>query len=193
MFQTLLLHIILIYLPITNSLETPTEPINQDHINDLLVSHYDCRERLNVRRFSLNRVDDCSTAPHDLENNKAFVTLYVRAKATTIKGYKCSLTYTKSKRICGYDDDTNHYHDRQSFYQNTMVRYFALNHHECQNNIRAILSSSPSPNNITNSSFKSFTFLTDSTHKKKLLKSKAPSAPINLTKTFMASGFIAPR
>ena len=36
----------------------------------MLAIKFFCRERLNVRRFNLNRLDDCSTNPHDVAYNK---------------------------------------------------------------------------------------------------------------------------
>ena len=82
----------------------------------LLVNHYDCRQRFNVRRFSLNRVDDCSSNPLDVANSKARVDLNIRAKATTDTGNQCSLSNTKDAKVCRFNANTNHYHDRQSYY-----------------------------------------------------------------------------
>ena len=67
-----------------------SETIHRDQINDLLVSHYNCRERLIVRRFSFNQVDDCSANALDVANNKARVHQYIRARSTTITGYQYS-------------------------------------------------------------------------------------------------------
>ena len=61
-----------------------THPVNRDQINDPLVSHYDCRDCINVRRFSRNRFDVCTTNPYDVANTKVRVDLFIRDKATTV-------------------------------------------------------------------------------------------------------------
>ena len=88
-------------------LEDQTHTVNQDEINNILAIHYFCRERLNVRRFNLNRLDDCSTNPHDAAYNKPRVDLFIRAKATTVLAYQCSLSYTKTTKIYVYNTKTN--------------------------------------------------------------------------------------
>ena len=80
-------------------LEDQTHTVIQDQINNILVIHYYCRERLNVRRFNLNRLDECSTNPHDVAYSKPRVDLFIRAKATTVLAYQCSLSYTKTTKI----------------------------------------------------------------------------------------------
>ena len=103
MFKTIILHLFLALevpynlIPFNDGpLGDQTHTVNQDRFNDLLVSHYDCRERLTVRRFGLKRVDDCRTNPHDVANNKARAVLFIRAKATTVAAYQCSLSYIKN-------------------------------------------------------------------------------------------------
>ena len=63
----------------------------------------------------------------------------MRAKATTITGYQCSLSYTKDTKVCGYNTNTNHYHYRQRFFQNTMLRYRAISRNDCQNHKNCLL------------------------------------------------------
>ena len=113
-----------------------SQTIHKDQINDLLVSHYDRRGRLNVCRFSLNRVDDYSANPHDVANIEAHVHLYVRAKATINKGYQCWLSYTTNTKICEFNANTNHYHDRLNYYRKAMLRYHAINRNNCENYVR---------------------------------------------------------
>ena len=87
MFKIIILQLFLaLQFPLLNDepLEDQTHTVNQDQINDFLAIHYYCRERLNVRRFNLNRLDDCSTNPHDVAHNKPRVDSFIRAKATTV-------------------------------------------------------------------------------------------------------------
>ena len=97
-FSALQLHHILTLVS-DEPLEDQTHTVNQDQINDFLLGHYDCRERLTVHRFSFNRVDDCSTKPHNVANKKARIDSFIRAKATTITAYQCSLSYTKQLKF----------------------------------------------------------------------------------------------
>ena len=124
MFKNILLNFFLFFqFSSTNKQPSPhfdhhpefSEIFHQDTINDLPVNHYDCRERLNVCRLNLNRVDSCSAKQHHVANNKAHVDLYNRAKPKTITAYQCSLSYTKHTKFCGYNANRNHYHDRQSY------------------------------------------------------------------------------
>ena len=74
-----------------------------------MVSQNDGRGLLNVRRFSLKIVDDFSTQPHDVANNKARFDLFIRAQATTIKAHQCSLPCTTTTENCEYYTINNHY------------------------------------------------------------------------------------
>ena len=70
MFQIILYYCLLTILyPFIQS-----ETLSEDNVYpSLLVHHYDCRERLNVRRFSLNRVDNCHIPQNDIETSPANV------------------------------------------------------------------------------------------------------------------------
>ena len=48
-------------------------------------------------------------------------------------------SYTKTTKNCGYNTNTNHYHDRQSNCQNTMVRFDAVNTNDCRIHVRYLL------------------------------------------------------
>ena len=111
MFKIIILQLFLVLqFPLLNDepLEDQTHSVNEDHINDFLAMQYFFRERLNVRRFNLNRLDDCSTNPHEVAYNKPRVALFIRAKATTVLAYECSLSYPKTTKIYVYNTKTNH-------------------------------------------------------------------------------------
>ena len=111
MFKINILQLFLaLQFPLLNDepLEDQTHTVNQDQINDFLAIHYFCRERLNVRRFNLNRLDDCSTNQHDVAYNKPRVDLFIRAKATIVLAYQFSLSYTKTTEIFVNNTKTNH-------------------------------------------------------------------------------------
>ena len=44
--------------------------IDQNQVKELLESHYHCRERFNVRLFSFEKVDVCTTNAHDFAEQK---------------------------------------------------------------------------------------------------------------------------
>ena len=79
MFKFILLNFFPIFQPSTTN-ELPSlhadhppefsETSHQDQISDLLVSQCDCRERLKLRRFSLNRVHDCSANLDDVAKKR---------------------------------------------------------------------------------------------------------------------------
>ena len=110
--------------------------VNRDHINEVLVSHNDCRKRPTVHRFRLNGVIVSCTNLHDDANKEARIDLFIRAKATTATAYQCSLSRTMTTKNCGYKSNTNHYHGPKSYYQRTMLRYRAVTRSDCQRHVR---------------------------------------------------------
>ena len=90
---------------LTNTTSVPkadtTNPENhissQDpNILNLIVSHYDCAEQNNLRKFSLLNVEQCNQAPSDIQHTKTQATVYARAKAKRIKAFKCE-AYIKTE------------------------------------------------------------------------------------------------
>ena len=54
-----------------------------------MVSHYDCAKQNNLRQFSVLNVEPFKQAPSSKHHTKTQATVYVRAKAKKIKGFKC--------------------------------------------------------------------------------------------------------
>ena len=48
------------------------------------------------------------------------------------------LSHTKDTKICAHNANKNHYHDRQSYNQKTMLKYHALRY-GCRNHVRYLL------------------------------------------------------
>ena len=73
---------------------SPQDP----NILNLLVSHYDSAKQNNLRQFSLLNVETCKQAPADIQHTKTQATVYVRAKAKSIKAFKCE-AYIKTEKF----------------------------------------------------------------------------------------------
>ena len=115
-----------------------------------------------MRRSSLIRVDDGSPNAQDVAIIKTRVGLYIGAKAATSTGYQCLLSYTKDTKICGFNANTNHYHDSQTKYQKTMLRYHAVSCNDRQNHVRHLLDLATKQFNRTFETLKPIAFLKDS-------------------------------
>ena len=70
---------------------------------DLLVTHYDCEEneQKTLHKHAINQVSQCETEPQAIESTNVIATLYSKARATTVIGYKFTAIKT--------DLTTNHF------------------------------------------------------------------------------------
>ena len=68
---------------------------------DLLVTHYDCEEneQKTLHKYAINQVSQCETEPQAIETTNVIATLYSKARATTIIGYKLQQHFPKRKYI----------------------------------------------------------------------------------------------
>ena len=57
---------------------------------DLLVTHYDCEEneQKTLHKYAINEVTQCESEPQAIETTNIIATLYSKARATTLTGYK---------------------------------------------------------------------------------------------------------
>ena len=62
-----------------------------------MVSHYDYAKQHNLRQFNLLNVKQCTEAPSDIKHASVEARVYVRAKATRIKAFKC-VAYAKKRK-----------------------------------------------------------------------------------------------
>ena len=72
-------------------------PSDDPNITNLMVSHYDCAKRHNLRQFNLLNVKQCTEAPSDIKHASVKARVCVRAKAKRIKAFKC-VAYAKKKK-----------------------------------------------------------------------------------------------
>ena len=105
---------------------------------DLLVTHYDCEEneQKTLHKYAINQVTQCETEPQAIETTNVIATLYSKARATTITGYKFTATVSEKKVPCSQvsNENKNRLH-HESFYQSNIERLLHLNPDDCKNEL----------------------------------------------------------
>ena len=78
-----------------------TNPSPRTGPQDLLVTHYDCEEneQKTLHKYAINQVSQCETEPQAIETTNVIETLYSKARATTVAGYKFTATFSERKYI----------------------------------------------------------------------------------------------
>ena len=105
---------------------------------DLLVTHYDCEEneQKTLHKYAINQVSQCETEPQAKETTNVLATLYSKARATTIIGYKFTATFSEEKVHCSQVSNGNKNRlDHESFYQSNIERLLHLNPEDCNNEL----------------------------------------------------------
>ena len=76
---------------------------------DLLVTHYDCEdnEQKTLQKYAINQVTQCETEPQDIETTSVRATLYSKARATTVIGYKFTARFSEKKVHCSQVSNGN--------------------------------------------------------------------------------------
>ena len=76
-----------------------TNPYPRTGPQELLVTHYDCEEneQKTLHKYALNQVSLCETEPQAIETTNVIATLYSKARATTVAGYKFTATFSEKK------------------------------------------------------------------------------------------------
>ena len=64
---------------------------------ELLVTHYDCEEieKKTLHKYAINQVTQCESEPQAIETTNIIATLYSKARATTLTGYKFTATFSE--------------------------------------------------------------------------------------------------
>ena len=105
---------------------------------DLLVTHYDCEEneQKTLHKYAINQVSQCETEPQAIETTDIIATLYSKARATTVTGYKFTATFSEKKVHCSQVSNGNKNRlDHESFYQSNIERLLHLNPDDCKNEL----------------------------------------------------------
>ena len=99
--------------------EQNTNPCPRTGPQDLLVTHYDCEEneQKTVQKYVRNQVTPSETEPQTIETTNVIATLYSKARATKVIGYKFTAIFSKKKVHCSQVSNGNkNRHDRESIY-----------------------------------------------------------------------------
>ena len=105
---------------------------------DLLVTHYDCEEneQKTLHKYAINQVSQCEREPQAIETTNVIATLYSKARATTVTGYKFTATFSEKKVHCSQVSNGNKNQlDHESFYQSNRERLLHLNPDDCKNKL----------------------------------------------------------
>ena len=105
---------------------------------DLLVTHYDCEEneQKTLHKYAINQVSQCETEPQAIETTNVIATLYSKARATTVTGYKLTATFSEKKVHCSQVSNGNKNRlDHESFNQSNIERLLHLNPDDCKNEL----------------------------------------------------------
>ena len=115
-----------------------TNPSPRTGPQDLLVTHYDCEEneQKTLQKYAINQVSQCETEPQAIETTNVIKTLYSKARATTVTGYKFTATFSEKKVHCSQVSNGNKNRlDHESFYQSNIERLLHLNPDDCKNEL----------------------------------------------------------
>ena len=82
--------------------EQNTNPSPRTGPQDLLVTQYDCEEneQKTLHKYAKNQVTQYKSEPQAIETTNIIATLYSKARATTITGYKFTATFSEKKVPC---------------------------------------------------------------------------------------------
>ena len=81
--------------------EQNTNPSPRTGPQDLLVTHYDCEEneQKTQHKYAINQVTQYESEPQAIETTNVIATLYSKARATTLTGYKLTATFSEIKKV----------------------------------------------------------------------------------------------
>ena len=108
---------------------------------DLLVTHYDCEEneQKTLDKYAINQVTQCESEPQSIETTNIIATLYSKARATTLTGYKFTATFSE-KKIHSFQVSNGNKNrlDHEFFYQNNIERLLHLSPDDCKNELERL-------------------------------------------------------
>ena len=115
-----------------------TNPSPRTGPQDLLVTHYDCEEneQKTLHKYAINQVSQCETESQAIETTNVIATLYSKARATAVTGYKFTATFSEKKVHCSQVSNGNKNRlDHESFYQSNIERLLHLYPDDCKNKL----------------------------------------------------------
>ena len=115
-----------------------TNPFPRTGPQELLVTHYDCEEneKKTLHKYAINQISQCETESQAIETTNVIATLFSKARATTVTGYKFTATFSEKKVHCSQLSNGNKNRlDHESFYQSYIERLLHLNPDDCKNEL----------------------------------------------------------
>ena len=116
-----------------------SNPSSRRGPHDLLVTHYDCEEneQKTLYKFAINQVTQCESDPQSIETTNIIATLYSKARAAILTGYKFRATFSEKKVHFSQVSNGNKYKlDQESINQNKIKRFLHLSPDYCKNERR---------------------------------------------------------
>ena len=105
-----------------------------------MVSHYDCAKQHNLRRqIILLNVKQCTESPSDIKHASVKARVYVRAKAKSIKAFRCVAYPKKVRKICFQGTVKYRRVGRTVWNHNTLPLPVTLDPLECKYIIRHLI------------------------------------------------------
>ena len=105
---------------------------------DLLVTHYDCEEdeQKNFHKYAINQVTQGESEYQSIETTNVIATLYSKAEATKLTGYKFTATFSeKNLHYSQVSNGNKNRLDHEPFYQNNIKRLLHLSLDNCKNEL----------------------------------------------------------
>ena len=119
----------------------PNNPSPRTGPQDLLVTHYDCEENEQkiLHKYAVNQVTQCESEPQSIETTNVIATLYSKARATTLTGYKFTAKFSEKKVHCSQVSSGNKNGlDHESFYRAKIERLLHLIPNDCKNELERL-------------------------------------------------------
>ena len=154
--------------PFSNNLRSEHKSFSSHRTPRPLVTQYDCEEneQKTLHKYAINQVSQCETEPQAIETTNVIATLYSKARATTIIGYKFTATFSEKKVHCSQVSNGNKNRlDHESFYQSNIERLLHLNPNDCKNELLRL---NITRNKNTDRKLVNFQVFSDSVHQAEL-------------------------
>ena len=121
-----------------------------------------------LHKYAINQVFQCESEPQSIETTKMIATLYSKARATTLLGYKFTAKLSEKKVHCSQvSNGKKNRLDHESFYQSNIEGLLHLSAKDCKNKLKKLKITS---NKGTNRKLVNFQVFPDSAHQAALEK-----------------------
>ena len=121
-----------------------------------------------LHKYAKNQVSQCETEPQAIETTNVIATLYSKARATKVTGYKFTALFPENKVHCSQVLSGNKNRlDHESFYQSNIELLLHLNPDDCKNKLLRL---NITRNKNTDSKLLYFQVYADSVHQAELAR-----------------------